>query len=512
MLVAPLLFAPAAVADTSVVPDPGLAACINDKLKRPTDQVVTVEDIESITFLSCNSKYAVADLTGLEHLTNAYSLGLGHSRNITDLTPLAGLTQLTTLMLDYAGHFASVEPLRNLTALEHLTLNSAPVGDISPLAGMTRLKYLTLNNLGVSDIEVLAGMTQLESLALNANDITDVTPVAGLTSLTRLILSGNDISDLSPLGPELIDGLTFLNLSGNQITDLSRYSLPHDVLANDQVISAGNVYVPFDTNAWRYDTEYRLGDLELPRSWSDAGTSWVSAGINSPFTAGNDTGAVDGTSASWQIDAAPEDWVDYLWFSFTDPNVSAKYNGYFVYEIWPAWIVDTAPVDGRVGEEYAFAFELIDPEAPYGDFTLTGDVPGLSLTADGTLQGTPTQAGTYTIEVEARDTWGNVINRTYTLHIDGALAPVEPTPTPIEPTPTPTPTEPTPTPTEPTPTPIDGSGSGNGSGAGNGSGTGNGSLANTGADQSGLWITAVGVVAAGIVLVTGAGLRRRSSR
>ncbi|MBN8883976.1 MAG: LPXTG cell wall anchor domain-containing protein, partial [Salana multivorans] len=155
---------------------------------------------------------------------------------------------------------------------------------------------------------------------------------------------------------------------------------------------------------------------------------------------------------------------------------------------------------------------LIDPEAPYGDFTLTGDVPGLSLTADGTLQGTPTQAGTYTIEVEARDTWGNVINRTYTLHIDGALAPVEPTPTPIEPTPTPTPTEPTPTPTEPTPTPIDGSGSGNGSGAGNGSGTGNGSLANTGADQSGLWITAVGVVAAGIVLVTGAGLRRRSSR
>ncbi|WP_123739583.1 leucine-rich repeat domain-containing protein [Salana multivorans] len=499
MLATPLLFAPAAVADTSVVPDAALATCVNSALGRPAQSDLTAEDVAAITgVFSCTGR-GVADLTGLEHLTGATELQLSYNHGISDLTPLAGLTQLTALDLVEAGPITSLEPIDELTELRRLLFagrippfGGPPLDGIAPLRNLRELRQLWLMNAGLTDISDLSDLTRLETLALTGNRIEDVAPLAGMSELRQLDLRNNRVSDVSPLGPEVVDGLTMVVLAGNRISDLSVFpTAPDDGSAWGQYPSSGTVYVPIDAE------EFRLGPDGLPRSWGGAPTnatntwSWV-------------TGEVPGSLSA----------------AFNDLEDPERYNGVATYDVVLVDLMTTQPADGQVGAEYTFAFELTEAEAPYDAFTLVGDVPGLSLASDGTLRGTPTEAGTHSVVVEARDAWGNVVSGSYSLRID---EPMEPTPTPVEPTPA------EPTPAEPGDGDGDGnggdgsgdgsSGSGNGSSSGSTDGTGSATgagtgdrLAVTGVEQNGLWLAATGAITAGGLLLVGARLRRRGWR
>lgn len=58
---------------------------------------------------------------------------------------------------------------------------------------------------------------------------------------------------------------------------------------------------------------------------------------------------------------------------------------------------------------------------PYTWSILSGTPPGLSINNQGVLSGTPTQGGTYTLQVEVRDTAGTTANRTFTLSVQTVL-------------------------------------------------------------------------------------------
>ncbi|MBN8883977.1 MAG: hypothetical protein J0H73_16930, partial [Salana multivorans] len=571
VLAASVLSAPAALAipdaDTPLVFSPGLQACINGNLSRTAGVDITEWDLEMLLggTVRCDSRYDLSDgLTGVEHLTGVYSLTFSESR-ITDLGPLANAPHLTILQLDRAGTFTSIEPLRTLTAMDTLVLRGHQLEDLSVVQNMPDLVELTLEDAGTTSLEGLTGHPALQILELSDSQIDDVAPITdlpdlfhlvldhagpftsieplrsldlvtlkvhgsplddlspiagmtnlrrlelvdvgatdigaltGLTSLKNLDLSHNHIADLSPLGPDVIDELTSVDVSANHIADLGMFGTrPQQVArAEDQEVRPGVLYVPADADGYRVET------LDLPRSWAGAGTDAVSAGTDTTDTA---NGSIHDGTVTWPLSSssnAPQTG----WVSFADPDATASYNGYIEYDLTPVALADTTLADGRVGEEYTFAFELTEAEAPYDAFTLVGDVPGLSLASDGTLRGTPTEAGTHSVVVEARDAWGNVVSGSYSLRIDEPMEPT-PTPTPVEPTPA----EPTPTPAEPGDGDGDGnggdgsgdgsSGSGNGSSSGSTDGTGSATgagtgdrLAGTGAEQNGLWLAATGAIA-----------------
>lgn len=72
--------------------------------------------------------------------------------------------------------------------------------------------------------------------------------------------------------------------------------------------------------------------------------------------------------------------------------------------------------EGTEGGFYSFTLGANGGTGPY-TFTMTGTVPGLSLSPTGTLSGNPTTAGSYSITVTATDTVGGSGQRTYPLFI-----------------------------------------------------------------------------------------------
>lgn len=72
---------------------------------------------------------------------------------------------------------------------------------------------------------------------------------------------------------------------------------------------------------------------------------------------------------------------------------------------------------GRVGKPYTATFTVSGGQAPY-TFATEGDpVPGLALSEQGTLSGTPTEKGTYLITVRATDIDGAAGWRQYSLSV-----------------------------------------------------------------------------------------------
>lgn len=80
---------------------------------------------------------------------------------------------------------------------------------------------------------------------------------------------------------------------------------------------------------------------------------------------------------------------------------------------------DTLP-DGHIGQEYQNMLEPLLGTAPY-TFSLEGDLPpGLNLTEDGFISGTPTQKGSYTFTITLIDS-GNpqqTVSRSMSINID----------------------------------------------------------------------------------------------
>ena len=78
-------------------------------------------------------------------------------------------------------------------------------------------------------------------------------------------------------------------------------------------------------------------------------------------------------------------------------------------EVAPTLGITNSPPDAYGGEPYSFAFEAIGGQAPYTFQRVSGsNIPaGLSLTADGTLSGTVTTTGTFSMTMRVTDSLSN---------------------------------------------------------------------------------------------------------
>ncbi len=81
-----------------------------------------------------------------------------------------------------------------------------------------------------------------------------------------------------------------------------------------------------------------------------------------------------------------------------------------------------ALADGKTGVPYGpVSFSASGGAGPYSWDLASGQAPGLSLGAAGVLTGTPTQAGTYALQVRVTDEAKNTATGSYTLHIAQSL-------------------------------------------------------------------------------------------
>ena len=162
----------------------------------------------------------LSNISSLSNLTALRVLDLAYNQ-ISNISSLSGLTAMERLIL-FRNSIIDVSHLSNLTALTFLVLAGNSITDISALSNMTALQSLYLANNMISDVSHLSGLRSLTTLSMINNSISDVSDLSGLTALVRLRLSGNSISDISDLSG--LTSLSQLYLSVNQISDISHLS------------------------------------------------------------------------------------------------------------------------------------------------------------------------------------------------------------------------------------------------------------------------------------------------
>ncbi len=215
----PNSFAQDAADEVISIPDPTLKARLCKVFNKPSNCIITKQDMEGLTELDIivlnPSDVRDKNIIGLEYAINLTKFEI-HRTYVSDIMPLSGLTKLTWLQMA-ANKIMDIKPLAELTNLEFLHLSTNKISDVTPLSGLTKLTGLLLSNNQITDISPLAELTNLKNLWLDGNQIIDISPLTALTNLTLLGLNGNQIIDISPL--TALTNLTLLGLNGNQITD-----------------------------------------------------------------------------------------------------------------------------------------------------------------------------------------------------------------------------------------------------------------------------------------------------
>lgn len=193
-----------------------------------------------VTWLSCEN---VADLTGLERLTNLYGIQLYASGSdiptIADHTALTKLKSLNTLYYNgYRLDAAALEFLQDMPAsLSELYLWNNDLGNdiasaLQPLKG--QLTNLDLSNNELSEIEWLQSYSNLERLALSNNPLSDAS-LLDLDKFTGLSVLGLSSLNLSQRTFSLPRRIQSLSLTGNGFTSTEQF-LPK-ISNKEQIVS-----------------------------------------------------------------------------------------------------------------------------------------------------------------------------------------------------------------------------------------------------------------------------------
>ncbi len=262
------------------IPDPNLRAAIEEALGKAPNDVITAEDMATLTELNAVDA-DIQDLTGLQFATDLEILDIRRSpisdlsplsaliklrslkfsssaisdlsplvrlenlehltawgAEVLDLSPLKGLTKLRALEFDY-DLLSDLSPLSGLSNLRWFVFYGCDVSDLSPLKELTELRHVQLSHNRISDISPLAGLVNLESLSIKDNEIVDISSLAGLFNLRDIRIGDNKISDVSPLAS--LHKLTFLEIERNSISDLSPLDELHQ---NTTIVWHGNPVFP----------------------------------------------------------------------------------------------------------------------------------------------------------------------------------------------------------------------------------------------------------------------------
>lgn len=194
--------------------DPALDAAVRGATgySGPPTGDIAPADVAGITTLDA-SHQGIADLSGIQNLTNLNVLGLGFN-NITSVALLTGLTNLVSLDLGFGSPLDADFDIMNSTANQ--------ITDVSPLATLINLQYLNLGgNAGITDINILGNMDSLAALILGYSTIADFTPlndVATQLSMFFSVSTGMTDTDVD----QIVSTMVNLQVMGlTQISDIS---------------------------------------------------------------------------------------------------------------------------------------------------------------------------------------------------------------------------------------------------------------------------------------------------
>ncbi len=203
------------------IPDPNLRAAIEEALDKAAGEVITVEDMETLTELNVE-RLGIQDITGLEYATNLDFLQIRHNL-ITDINPIAELTQITWLRAA-DNKISDISPLTELTNLSSLSIYDNEISNISPLLALTNLTYLNIFNNPFSDISPLANLKNLRTIKISVEEGDDLTPISELMNLENFSYwgQGNPIPDLFPLTK--LPKLQHVDIRGTGQPDLTSFA------------------------------------------------------------------------------------------------------------------------------------------------------------------------------------------------------------------------------------------------------------------------------------------------
>ncbi|GAA1316348.1 Calx-beta domain-containing protein [Leucobacter albus] len=213
--------------DLVVFADTELAACVNNQIGgRAADAPITHDDLNKLYGLSCNQKFAVTSLDGLEHaqkITNIFFAGGNHDFSATaSLSAAAAMPKLNSITLTDANvSNASFPALAGVAGLSTLSLTGNPaLTDLAPLAEMPKLSKLDVSrNEQLSDLSPLASSAKLRDFTASQNpQLRDLGPLTELTTLTSVSVYKTAVATLEPLSN--LTELTNLSASYTEVDSL----------------------------------------------------------------------------------------------------------------------------------------------------------------------------------------------------------------------------------------------------------------------------------------------------
>ena len=202
------------------IPDANLRAAIEAALNKGAGDVITVEDMATLTELKVPG-LGISDLTGLDSATNLRELSL-RDNQISDLSPVAGLIRLRSLWINN-NPISVISPVKGLTNLTELVIDDTHVSDLSPIAGLINLKVLGTSVPLITDLSPLKGLKNLTTFWFHRTQVSDLSPLAGLTNLEDISANQGAIFE-AIRRIEAQTGLVINNVKHGKISDLSPLS------------------------------------------------------------------------------------------------------------------------------------------------------------------------------------------------------------------------------------------------------------------------------------------------
>jgi len=150
--------------------DSTLGKAIRAELGYDDSHVLTLEDLESVTYLA-TWDYEIASVKGIAYLKNLEEIHIGENY-ISDISEMAQLTNIKAIDVSN-GYVKEIPDFSNCKNLHTLYLGGNMIEDVSPVAKIPNIKYVDLNTNFIKSIEPLKGAKTLEMLCIYNNCILD---------------------------------------------------------------------------------------------------------------------------------------------------------------------------------------------------------------------------------------------------------------------------------------------------------------------------------------------------
>jgi len=160
--------------------DATLGQAVRKELGYASDEMLTYEDLESVTYLAPWHD-GITSLTGISLLKNLRELHIGSS-TVSDISELTQLKEISDIDISWS-YIREIPDFSQCDSLESLRLSSNLIEDISPIIRISNLRYADLNCNLITSIAPLKNVETLEALSIESNCILDFASIEGNKAL-----------------------------------------------------------------------------------------------------------------------------------------------------------------------------------------------------------------------------------------------------------------------------------------------------------------------------------------